>query len=210
MAPMGGDAPARRSRALRYLPLLLFLLLVFAVVRPFLVRASDMSPALQLGDLAILIPRPHLLFGPPRRGDLVLLPPHEPAVQSLRRVVALPGEVVEIAAGKLLVEGTPLASERLGQRDFTVQGRPRRFTLRRETLQRGAADAVSFETLTQDSLVAADRPGVKLGPDEYYVLADRRSGVLDSRDYGPVRGDTLRAVHAAVLIPEYRLLVGLR
>ncbi|MCS6913527.1 MAG: signal peptidase I [Myxococcales bacterium] len=193
-------------RPLRYVPLLLVLSGIVAIAQLFVVRSNDMAPALQEGDLALVLPMPEWLFGPLRRGDLVLVPPGHLSEATLRRVVALPGEVVEIVAGQILIEGLPLEGKRTGQVIYTIGGMPRRFHRRTETLGRGDA-AVRYEVIEQEAWHLPDRPGIQLGPDQYYVLADRRTGARDSRDYGPLPGSALRRVHVVSFIPGYALLL---
>ena len=48
-------------------------------------------------------------FHPPRRGEVVVFrPPRRPDVEYVKRVVALPGETVEIRRGTVIVDGLPL------------------------------------------------------------------------------------------------------
>lgn len=206
-APRAAAGPAGaaldKRRPLRYLPLLLLFVAAAAILRPFQVRSNDMAPALQDGDLGLVIPLPQALFGPPRRGDLVLAPPGDVSDRYLRRVVGMPGEVLEIAAGKILLEGSPLEGPQTGQMIYPVGGVPRRFRRRDEQVGGGPR----YEVVEQEAWHLPDRPGVKLGSGEYYLLADRRTGAMDSRDYGPIKGEQLRRVVAVSLIPAYSHLL---
>jgi signal peptidase I len=49
------------------------------------------------------------LFGPPRRGDIVVFwPPSSSQLPYIKRVIGLPGERVEVRGGKVLIDGAAL------------------------------------------------------------------------------------------------------
>jgi signal peptidase I len=83
---------------------LLVLVLAVLVTEPFTVRSSSMAPTLHTGDQLLaerLTPR----FGHLERGDLVVF--RAPATRALlvKRVVALAGDRVGLADGRLVVNG---------------------------------------------------------------------------------------------------------
>jgi signal peptidase I len=83
---------------------LLVLLLAVLVSEPFTVRSSSMAPTLHTGD-QILAERLTPRFGHLERGDLVVF--RAPATRALlvKRVVALAGDRVGLADGRLVVNG---------------------------------------------------------------------------------------------------------
>ena len=59
-------------------------------------------------------------FHPPRRGEVVVFhPPRRPDVEYVKRVVGLPGELVEIRRGRVLVDGIPLEEPYILRRGTT-------------------------------------------------------------------------------------------
>lgn len=73
-------------------------------MRRFVISERSMSPALEPGD-RFLARRLHR----PRRGAIVFFPhPERSDFWLAKRVVGLPGEVVEIADGEVLVDGNVL------------------------------------------------------------------------------------------------------
>lgn len=75
-------------------------------LRRFEVTEDSMSPALADGDYVIAT----RLVSSPLRGDVVVFPhPKKPGFLMIKRVIGLPGEVVEIEAGQIAANGHVLA-----------------------------------------------------------------------------------------------------
>jgi signal peptidase I len=83
---------------------LLAVVLAVLVAEPFTVRSSSMAPTLHTGD-QILAERLTPRFGQLERGDLIVF--RAPATRALmvKRVVALAGDRVGLADGRLVVNG---------------------------------------------------------------------------------------------------------
>jgi signal peptidase I len=105
----------RRSatyRILLELPIILLIsfALVFGFVRPviaapFYVGSQSMVPTLMVWD-RILINKLAYDFAEPQRGDIVLFESPEGGEEPLiKRVVGLPGDTIEVRAGKLYIDG---------------------------------------------------------------------------------------------------------
>ncbi len=79
--------------------------LVAYVVQAFKVQGTSMSPELADGE-RILVNKFLYYFGEIERGDVVVFwYPEDPELSFIKRVVALPGESVEIKKGNVFVEG---------------------------------------------------------------------------------------------------------
>ncbi|WP_164856435.1 signal peptidase I [Lujinxingia sediminis] len=146
-------------------------------------------------------------IAPPRRGDLVTLVTPETGAPATLRVIAEPGEEVQMQGNTLiigdkLVDYTPLMHEWVGQAQLN-NALGLRAWVEHNHAQRYVV-AISDEA-TPDASV----PGLALGPDDYFVLADNRSHLAtpeprasltaDSRLYGPLPADHIfgRPVHIA-------------
>jgi signal peptidase I len=115
---MGGEASReheRRSAAYKTIleiPIILLIsfALVFGFVRPviaapFYVGSESMVPTLMVWD-RILINKLAYDFAEPQRGDIVLFENPEGGGEPLiKRVVGLPGDQIEVRAGRLYVDG---------------------------------------------------------------------------------------------------------
>ena len=83
-------------------------LLLQVVLPRFEVVGSSMEPSLHDGQ-RLLINRAVHFFGEPKAGEVVVFqPPHNPRADYIKRIIALPGDVVEIKEGVVYVNGSPL------------------------------------------------------------------------------------------------------
>lgn len=113
---------------------ILIFLLVRSIVQNFKVEGRSMEPTLESGQYLLINKavywridtgalrsafaaqretgapdRPRYLFSPPQRGDVIVFRyPKDPNRDFIKRVVALPGETVEIRGGVLYVNGAPM------------------------------------------------------------------------------------------------------
>lgn len=130
------------------------------------VAGQSMQPTLRDGD-RLLVSRLAYRLRRPRRGEIVLLRrnaggAHNP--ESIKRIVGLPHEQVQIVAGEVRLNGLPL---------------------REPYPQEPASEAERAMLAAALAFTPACR--WQLGADEYIVLGDNRARSTDSRSYGPVR-----------------------
>jgi signal peptidase I len=89
-----------------------FFLIAF-VAQAFRVQGTSMEPLLRDGE-RIVVNKFIYRFQPIERGDVVVFwYPRDPSVSFIKRVVGLPGDLVEIQAGRLLVNGMPAREDYL-------------------------------------------------------------------------------------------------
>ena len=116
---------------LRNLALLLLIVLGIHsfVAKPFYIPSASMMPVLLKGDRLVvskypygfsyasvsfhlLPPFPGRLFGStPERGDIVIVEPNGVRTDYIKRVIGLPGDVVEVRAGRLYLNGAAVPAE---------------------------------------------------------------------------------------------------
>lgn len=107
-------APARAKPAWRewaetlLTTFLIFLLVEIFIVQGFKVYGSCMEPNLVTGE-RLLGNKLVYHLQPVRRGDIVVFrPPHKPDTPFIKRVVGLPGEVIEIRRNQVYINGERL------------------------------------------------------------------------------------------------------
>ena len=89
------------------LAVVISLLLQFVAPR-FGVVGSSMEPSLHDGQ-RLLINRAVYFFREPEAGEVIVFqPPKNPQVEYIKRIIAVPGDVVEVKGGTVYVNGSPL------------------------------------------------------------------------------------------------------
>ena len=142
---------------------LIVFLLIQGSVRNFRVDGSSMRPTLEggqyllvnkmvyfqldTGRLSRIIPfwktdKPtgHFAIHPPNRGDVIVFRfPRDPSKDFVKRVIGLPGELIELKSGKTFIDGVPLEEPyldskqasshpptQIGEKEYFVMGDNRR------------------------------------------------------------------------------------
>lgn len=200
------------------------LLLRAVVVEGFRIPSGSMAPTLLAGDRVLVsklaygvrVPFTRLRIGgaPPRRGDvLVFESPRVPGLDVVKRVVGVPGDVVELRDQVLFVNGVPQPRTVDGEVSYEERAEdgsaPFLDTCRRarESLARGrlapgderdpgalegswqaaAADGVATHDVLQcrpARLAGREGPYPAVAPGHLFVLGDNRDRSADSRGAG--------------------------
>lgn len=128
--------------------------------------SASMLPTLRPGD-HILANRGFYATHPPEYGDVaVFIKPGPNAIPYIKRVVALPGDSVQLKAGILYLNGNAMPQTPLGGTDF------------REELPNGHAYGIRIDSR---SAVGEDTPLYQVPKDHVFVLGDNRNNSADSR-----------------------------
>lgn len=171
------------------------------------IPSGSMRPNLLEGDVVLVnrtaynlkVPLTDVVLarlGDPARGDVVTFHSPKDGTRLIKRLIALPGDVVEMRNERLIVNGKPA--------EYEVQG------LVREPVGDGKVDAVRLdETVGGKSHLIQLMPEVdaarSFGPvtipkDQYLVLGDNRDNSADSRYIGLVPRDLLIGRAERVLV----------
>lgn len=126
----------------------------YFIFQPFFVRGESMEPNFQNGDYLIVDEISYRLRDPQRGEVIVFKYPLNPSQRYIKRIVGLPGETVEIAAG-----------------DVNVYN------------QNGVPQLIDEDYLPE-SLQTAGEINLQLSDSEYFVMGDNRPFSSDSRRWG--------------------------
>jgi len=160
------------------------------ILQAFYIPTSSMYPTIRPGE-RVLADKLAYRSGPVRRGDVVVFPdPNDRSRKRISRVVALPGDTVEIRDGQLFINGAKLERTSRGPSQF-----PHDATLSGELFweTNGAARyAILLAPLpastpaTRPRGAAGNFPATTIPTGKCFVLGDNRDRCVDSRAYGPV------------------------
>jgi signal peptidase I len=130
------------------------------LIQPFYVQGASMEPNFFDREYLIIDELSYRL-GEPNRGDVVVFHyPNDPKQFFIKRVIALPGETVEIMDGKVRIYNDEHPNS-----------------------------VLLDETVYLDQDFTAATQTVTLKSDQFFLLGDNRSSSLDSRFFGPVGRD---------------------
>lgn len=133
----------------------------YFLIQPFYVKGASMEPNFYDHEY-LIIDELTYRFRDPVRGEIVVFRyPKDPDQFFIKRVIAFPGETVEITGGKVML--------------YTAE-HPNGVLLEEEYLNGEYTNGQKRVTLAQD---------------EYYVLGDNRDSSLDSRSFGPIDRDDI-------------------
>lgn len=131
----------------------------YFLIQPFYVKGASMEPNF-FDNEYLIIDELSYRFREPERGEIVVFRyPRDLTQFFIKRVIAFPGETVEITDGKVII---------------STSNCPNGCVLREEYI-------------TDE--ITTGKKRVTLAADEYYVMGDNRDESLDSRSFGPITRD---------------------
>jgi signal peptidase I len=153
----------------------LALIAKFAFVARFTVPQDGMFPSIPAGSSFFLNRRAYANSVDVKRGDIVAIDWEKGggSYTYVWRVVAVPGEFVELSGDALAVDGRSLEHTFLRKMDEVPIFRENNGNVAYE---------VAIGTCRTDALPIT----IKIPPEHFFVLADNRCGAEDSRVLGPI------------------------
>jgi len=147
------------------------------VVEVYHVPSHSMEPGMVPGT-RLVVDKLAYRSGPVRRGDIVVfVNPNERRQNYVKRVVALPGDLVEMRGDDVVVNGTPLAHDRAEQEADGAR-------VLRET-NAGSAYRIRLASWNEDGAPTTLAP-MRVPNGSCFLLGDNRGHSIDSREVGPV------------------------
>lgn len=172
------------------------------------IPSGSMRPTLLEGDVVLVdrlaydfkLPLTDIVLvslGEPRRGDVVTFTSPRDDVRLIKRLVAVPGDVVELRNERLIVNGVP--AEYGGFRRIDEQGEAGTRQPALRGTERWANRAHEIQLLPEVSAMRSFGP-VVVPQSSYFFLGDNRDNSADSRYIGVVPRERLIGRARAVLV----------
>ena len=137
----------------------------------FTVPSESMLPTLEVGDRFVAIGTDAAIAAIAPGDVIVFLLPRDRTTDYVKRLVAMPGQTIEMRHGRLWIDGREVPHEDIGAAGPDM--RRWRMTL---------PDGRSYVVLkTTAGGVLDDVPAVTLGPDQLFVMGDNLDNSMDSR-----------------------------
>lgn len=167
----------------RWITELIVIVMIVLLIRAFVAQAynipsGSMKPTLLVGDF-ILVNKLVYRFSEPQRGDIVVFKyPIDPNIDFIKRIVALPGEQVEVRNNQVFINGKPLPLIEVGR----GEDNGKRTVIYEEVLPEGIKHKVQF--YEDFPFSKRDFGPVVVPPNHYFVMGDNRDNSEDSRYWG--------------------------
>ncbi len=161
-----GTQPGGKGLFREYIEAILVALIAALIIRTFVAQAfripsGSMIPTLLVGD-QLLVDKVTYRFHQPRRGDVIVFKyPGDESRDFIKRIIGLPGDMVEVRAKAVYINGKPL-NERYAFHDVLD----------------------NMHVILRD-----DFGPVTVPPDKYFVMGDNRENSQDSRFWGFLERD---------------------
>jgi signal peptidase I len=162
------------------------LLIREGVCEAFVIPAKSMLPTIRYGD-RVLVDKRAYRHKPVLRGDIVVfLNPNERQQRWIKRVVGLPGDVVEIKDGHLIINGEKLPCAKIGNIGRDGDGEQLGGEVFQEKNDAATYRICLAEEGAEGNRDSQDFPEMTVPLGHCFVLGDNRNQSRDSRDVGPI------------------------
>lgn len=160
------------------------------IVQSFHIPSGSMEPTLQIGDF-ILVDKVTYHFRKPERGDVVVFHfPLNEDVYYIKRIMAVPGDRIQVINGKVYINGKPLKYSPAGVYSYIENGVKYTGELFHEEVP--VKKGVFKDHLILKTGTAGDNTSVfTVPPGEYFMMGDNRNNSYDSRFWGFVKRDKI-------------------
>ena len=175
---------------------------------PYNIPSSSMVPTLLVGDylfitkfdygysrfsflfpLSSILPKGRLFYVQPERGDIVIFKkPPENNTDYIKRIIGIPGDTIQLKAGRLYINNQIVPREDQGQEYWNTEAGLMLYTRYIETLPNGVVHDI-YELSDNNKYDETDP--IEVPENYFFMMGDNRDNSLDSRYFGLVPAENL-------------------
>jgi signal peptidase I len=201
------------------------------IAKPFYIPSESMMPTLVKGDRLVVTKYPYgwswvspsfhlfpptrgrLLGSLPERGDIVIATPPGQRADYIKRVIGLPGDVLEMIDGELIINGEPVRREERppamlpvdanlpcppdGNRTYRVEGEDGQLYCRLPIFREYLPNGRYYDTIDVGYTAVDDFAPIRIPEGHVFLMGDNRDHSADSRV--PIEAQGLGAIGKAPL-----------
>ena len=201
----------KENEVLKGIKTFLFIVLAVSLIRVFFVQAfnipsGSMKPTLLVGDFILVnklvygdwsigIPFTDITFYRiknrlvhPDRGDVIVFKyPENPKIDFIKRIIALPGDTVQVKDDVVYLNGKPLPKKKDGI--YSEHGEHVQIYIECTTRKYHNHQKYCYKTMEIYENEGKDFGPIKVPEGHYFVMGDNRDNSRDSRFWGFVPDD---------------------
>jgi signal peptidase I len=186
-------------------PLILVLVLRWALFEPFVIPSGSMIPTLLIHDHILVTKFSYGIRMPffnswlfrwstPRAGEVIVFKyPENPDIYYIKRLIGTPGDEVKLRAGRIIVNGHPWPEAPVKNFDLTPGFAGSKDTLKdfsyfreKTHIEKDPGHLIRFYSKPEQAPEEVSEVLFKLGPGQYFFMGDNRDQSSDSRVWGMV------------------------
>ena len=165
------------------------------VASPRHIPTGSMIPTIRIGEFIFVnmfaydwhIPYTRKSFvarKDPEHGEIVVFEyPMDPDKDYIKRVIGVPGDVVEVKDKRVIVNGTPLKLEPVTDKSIIDDLRPK-YEPDRVNLYKETQNKKTYYVMHMNDRPGFDMPPTTVPADSFFVMGDNRDDSQDSRYWG--------------------------